>query len=249
MVKLLIKNGDNMFGYDNEEILKLAIENQSSHFDGVVQYNYQSGKLFGCSMSTEEIENPLNPFIEIYRLPQGEMGEIDCKCWENGDCPFYFDDRFDEEFIDEYGNNRISCCIDGVLQDFDDEKEKIRESVEYQLREIISNVVSKDLDKLNKIRLKFYELFKSTVEYQQEKFNNNYEINVIDNLIDNAIDKKFILEDSKTLLSGDIDYIIGLFDKIDDISKYYTKELELAGKVKIALLDNKLDDALKLLNK
>lgn len=235
-----------IFNTENSKILKLAVAGQSQMTDGCALYDADNGKMVTGSYTTETIENPENHLIEIYRLPQGERGQIDCKCHENGDCPFFKDGEFDEEMVDEYGDTRIDCCIQGCIEYFDLEEE-VKESVEQQVRDLISEIVSDDLQKLDKIRLGKYRRFTSVVQYEQELMNNNYEMNVLDELVDMAIDSEFILVSAKEFLSGDVDNIAGYFDAIVEDCKSTSDEKKLASKVASALYDYNLDEALELL--
>jgi len=254
LIKKMIRGIKMIFNTENSKILQLAVAGQSQMTDGCALWDADNGKMVTGSYTTGTIENPENHLIEIYRLPQGESGQIDCKCHENGDCPFWIeseDDRcgghFDEEMVDEYGDNRINCCIQGCLEDFDFEEE-VRESVEQQVRDLISQVISDDLQKLDKIRLEKYRIFNSVVQYEQELMNNNYEMNVLDELVDMAIDSEFILVSAKEFLSGDVDHIASYFDAIvnDDFNST-SNEKALASKVANALYNYNLDEALELL--
>lgn len=233
-----------ILGYTNEEILKEAIESHSQMADGVVQYDYQTGKLAGAAFTTGTIENPANPLIEIFRLPQGEPGEFDCKCHETGDCPFWIvsdDDfaggHFDDDMIDEYGSDRITCCMNGSLEDWDLE-EDIREDVELQIREVLSDYLGDTISKLNEIRVAI-----SDIVAPYDYFNvrqDDWEMRVLDIYVDNAYDYGLALNDYSAfdMLESEMQWLIASCEYSDN------EYLQKAG----ALIEaHKLDEALECL--
>ena len=237
-----------IFNLDSTEIVKLAVENQSASFDGVVQYNYESGKLFGCSMSTGETENPANPFIEVFRLHKGENVVVFINSEECDGCDFY-DAHHNTMTEDEMKatDRCIECCIDAYVENgFEDDFEPFRDGVERQVRDLISNVVSDDLDKLSNVRLEFFRHF-APARYNEELFNNSFESDVLDSLVESAIDSEFKLASAEEFLSGDADNIANLCDEIALDTCRTDSERELASKVAELLRDFKYDEALEVL--
>lgn len=237
-----------IFNLENSEIVQLAVENQNTHFDGVVQYDYESGKLFGCSMSTGETENPANPFIEVFRLHQGENVVLFVNHEECDGCDFY-DAHHNTMTEDEMKatDRCIECCIDAYVENgFDDDFEPFREGVERQVRDLISNVVSDDLDKLSNVRLEFFRHF-APARYNEELFNNSFESDILDSLVESAIDSEFKLTSAEEFLSGDADNIANLCDEIALDTCRTDSERELASKVAELLRDFKYDEALEVL--
>ena len=218
-----------ILGHENEQIVKTAVEYQSELTDGVVQYNYQTGELVGASFTTGTVENPKNPFIEVFRLPQGERGEIIFDCDE---CPF-------KEGTEEHKN----CCIDAYVDEFDEEFDaNFRDDVERQIREIIEDHIGETLDKVNEIRIGISDImtpYKST-----DIRSDDFEMRVIDDLVDNAIENGFTEVTPLKLLEGDILHIIST-----DYNPNCEK-IEGEDKVNQAIVllgDGKLDEALECL--
>ena len=237
-----------VFNLENSQIVKLAIENQNTYFDGVVQYDYESGKLFGCSMSTGETENPANPFIEVFRLHQGENVVVFINSEECDGCDFY-DAHHNTMTEDKMKatDRCIECCIDAYVENgFEDDFEPFREGVERQVRDLISNVVSDDLSKLSEIRLEFFRHF-APARYNEELFNNSFESDTIDSLVEGEMDSEFRLVTAEEFLSGDADNIANLCDEIALDTCRTDSEKELASKVAELLRDFKYDESLRLL--
>lgn len=200
-----------MLGHSNEEILKLAVENQNEHFDGVVQYDYETQKLFGCSMSSNTLENPLNPFIEVFRLHQGERGEIDCKC---SDCPYRKNGKFDDEMIDEFGGTRIECCIDGTLENYDI-REEVEENIDFQIRDVLSDHLSETISTLNNIRIAISDIIAphDYIKVRQE----DWETKCLDNYVDSAIDNGFTTNiEPNQYLDAEIEHLANICEDRDE---------------------------------
>ena len=237
-----------VFNLDSTEIVKLAVENQSASFDGVVQYNYESGKLFGCSMSCGETENPANPFIEVFRLHQGENVVLFVNHEECNGCDFY-DAHHNTMTEDEFLSTErcIECCIDAYVENgFEDDFEVFKEGVERQVRDLISDVVSDDLETLSKVRLEYFRNF-TPARYNEEVFNNSFESDVVDALVESAMDSEFKLVSAEEFLSGDADHIANLCDENSLDTCRTDSERELASKVAELLRDFKYDEALEVL--
>ena len=237
-----------IFNLDSTEIVKLAVENQSASFDGVVQYNYESGKLFGCSMSTGETENPANLFIEVFRLHKGENVVVFINSEECDGCDFY-DAHHNTMTEDEMKatDRCIECCIDANIENgFEDGFEVFKEGVERQVRDLISDVVFEDLETLSKIRLEFFRHF-APARYNEELYNDSFESDVLDSLVEDAIDSEFRLLTAEEYLSGDADNIANLCDEIALDTCRTDSERELASKVAELLRDFKYDEALEVL--
>ena len=230
-----------ILGYENEEIVKLAVENQSYHFDGVVQYNWKENKLFGCSMSQNEQENPLNPFIEVFRLKQGEQGIIEYNCKE---CYVYDDDMHQE------------CCAEFYASEFfeDDFSDNFEDELRKQIREVLWNNFE-DLDICESIYLKISEICDSVVVYQQKIFNNNYKQNCIDTLEDTCYEYGFPSNINKDCLTSEIDALaLDLEQSIDSVYMYndekkinFIQENKL-NKALDLLKEEKLSECLEILN-
>lgn len=232
-----------ILGYTNDEIVEKAVECQSQITDGVAQYNYETGELFSAGFTTGETENPANPVIEIFRLSQGERGEIDCNCDE---CPYRDEDAQYLGWETVYPETREECCMDAYIDvDFTDEWESNwREIVEEQIRDILKDHLKDTISKLNNIRCELIYLTKGTGAYQQA-LHEHWEENVLDNYVDCATDDGFTIE-------GDaLAYLNAEYEHVKNIARYSeagTKDEEdLLGKVAEYMIKNDLDGALELL--
>ena len=214
-----------ILGYTNDEIVKLAVENQSTHFDGVVQYNYQNGKLYGCSMSQGESENPLNPVIEVFRLHQGERGSLECNC---DNCEITDADEHEE------------CCMNAYIDyNFDEDFEYyFQESVERQIREVLNEYFGETLDKLEEIHLLCSDIAEPW-KYTEHRVNNNYKTDILDVYTDSAIEYGFSTTETTPLGYLDSD--------VQSLINYEYSDNETLQKVASLLKDEKLDDALEIL--
>lgn len=109
-------------------VAQLAIENHQCQFcDGVVQLDLENGELFGAPFTQGTIENPANPFIEIYRIKQTEDLSDICQfcsgydeCYKNDelidkesfhDC---VEDTVIEAFREEFDKKMINLCIENA---------------------------------------------------------------------------------------------------------------------------------------
>ena len=237
-----------ILGKENLEIVEKAMRYQSEMTDGVVQYNYETDELFGAGFTTGTVENPANPFIEVYRLPQGESGEIDMKCHENGDCPYWVESEddycgghFDEEMVNElYSGCRINCCMEAYVDDgFEEDFENnFKEGVESQIRDVLSDYLGDTLSKLNEIRI-----LCSDIVAPYDYFNvrqDNWEMDSMDMYVDNALEHGLFTTTECTPLEymdADVQYLAG----------YRESDNELLQKVGCLVEDGDLDGALKLL--
>lgn len=226
-----------ILGKSEEEIIKLAIDNQSEMFDGVVQYNYKSDKLIGASFSTGTIENPANPYIEIFRLNQGKIEYYDCN-----DCP-YDDEEFINRMKKESPNlytSKEECCKDAYFDEllesfYDDFDNYFRDGVEIQIREVLSDHLESSISKLNEIRIELSDRFEpwNYVNVRQE----NWEMDILDFYVDNAIENGFTTTVSpRDWLDAEIESIcLGLEEDNEYIDFMHT------------LRDGDFDGALELL--
>lgn len=232
-----------IFGNEEEKIVKIATEYQSEMTDGVVQYDYKTGELFGAGFTTGTVENPANPFIEVFRLPQGERCQIDCKCYENGDCPFWVESEddycgghFDEDMTDEFGSDRITCCIEAFAEEIG---EDIRESIEEQVRDVLSEYLDDTLSKLNEIRIGISDRVApyDYIKVRQE----DWEMRVLDSYVDNAIENGLNLDgEPADYLDAEVQHLASVrFSEGDDV--------EFWGEVGCFIEDHDFDGALKLL--
>lgn len=126
----------NIWNFEATTVAQLAIENHHCQFcDGVVQLDLENGELFGAPFTQGTIENPLNPFIEIYRIKQTEdLSDIcqDCngydECYRNGelveedsfnDC---VEDTIIEHFKEEFNDDMIALCIENAEKYLEEEE-------------------------------------------------------------------------------------------------------------------------------
>ena len=110
-----------------EYILDMAMANVSDSFDGVVQMEVDTGILTGCSMSTNEVENPANRMVEVYRLEQGFVPEECAEC-------IYCED-FDDCDSHDGSERCYDCCIENLSEDFLEQFDDIVGGVLAQIEE------------------------------------------------------------------------------------------------------------------
>lgn len=237
-----------VLGIENEKIVKLAVESSGDIVNGYCIYDCEEenekSKVRGLYLFNNEHLHPDVDKHYIYLLGVQQNTDFDMQCY---DCNFN-----DNQWVDPEYKNKEECCmacwIEERVENFDDEN---REDIELQIREIISDIVSEDLDKLNTIRLGIYKKFYSTTQYEQELYNNNYEMNVLDELVDNAYDGGLSIIEPKKFLSGDVDELMNKLDYIRDNNFMYNnlseEEDDLAYNLHEALLKYNLDKALELL--
>lgn len=226
-----------ILGYTNDEIVKKAVECQSQITDGVTQYDYETGKLLSAGFTTGETENPANPVIEVFRLSQGERGEIDCNCDE---CPYRNEDAQYPGWETLYPETREECCIDAYIDvDFrDDWEENWREIVEEQIRDVLKDYLGNTLSKLNEIRIAISDIV-APYDYHNVR-QEDWEMRVLDNLVDNALESGFSFDNCSEFdfLDAEIQHFIGICE--DSENEY----LEKAG----CLIEGmRLNEALKCL--
>lgn len=262
-----------IFGFDKEKIVKLAVENHSYMADGVVQYDYKDHEIFGAPFTTGTVENPANPFIEIYRLPQGEYTEGVCNCY---DCP-YDDEEFIKKMKEELGSEEFNklypgkeeCCEDAafdmLLEYFWDEIDE--DYIRGEIRDIIDQQIGDKIDKLEAIYMRISEICDSTTLYQQKLSSCNFIMGVKDDLEDDFYEHGFSENfDENYILAGEIDHVATHFTSIlDGVTDWYHDDMENFGesayqdrvdfieKYKLRealalLLDAKLDKCLEILN-
>lgn len=204
-------DGTMILGKSVGEIVRKAVEYQSEMTDGVVQYNYEDGELFGAGFTTGTIENPANPFFEVFRLPQGERGEIDCKCHETDDCPFWIEDDdyhaggyYDEEHVDQYGDSRLDCCIGAMEEDFEEE---IKQTVTQEVSHVMKKYIYQTLEDLNE----FYCEAISIIEphrYLSVLTGNQVE-DVFDTYVENAVEYGVNINECTPMeyLASEVEYL------------------------------------------
>lgn len=249
-----------VLGFDPSEIVKKAVESQSYMADGVVQYDYKNRTIFSASFTTGTLENPANPFIEIYRLRQGEYTEGVC---DFCDC-IYDDEEFiqkmkrecDPEEYQELYPGREECqkevAIDLLCENFYDEIQE--DDIRMQIRNVIDSQIGDQIDKLETIYLRISEICDSTQTYQQKIFNNNFVTDIIDELEDEFYENGFPENfDESYILAGEIDHIaMDLQLTLDSVQDHYLDQTERWGeseyddRIKF-IQDNKLHEALHLL--
>lgn len=225
-----------ILGYTNDKIVEKAVEYQSQMTDGVAQYNYETGEIIGAEFTTGETENPANPVIEVFRLSQGERGEIDYNCDE---CPYRDEDAQYPGWETLYPETREECCVDAYTDvDFQDDWESNwREIVEEQIRDVLKDHLGDTLSKLNEIRIAISDIVAPYNYYNVRQ--ENWEIDVIDIYVDSAIESGFTLDiEPLDYLDAEIQHFIGICE--DSENEY----LEKAGCLIRAM---KLDEALELL--
>lgn len=230
-----------ILGKEASEIVKKAVEYQSQITDGVVQYDYEDGEIFGAGFTTGTIENPANPFIEIFRLPQGEMGEINMDC---SDCPY--DDeayitKMQKENPELYPETSNECCLEAYIDDgFEDDFENnFKESVEHQIYDVLDDFLFDTLDKLNDIRIAVSDITEpwNYVNVRQEK----WIVNVLDSYVDTALEYGFTTTECEPIeyIDAEVQYIAQLLRNSEN------KNLQKAG---CLIEDGNLDEALELLH-
>lgn len=241
-----------ILGYDVSDIVELALNAQGSITDGCALYDYDNGKMVSGAYTTGTIENPANHLLEIYRISQGALNTDGFDC---NDCP-YEDEEFITRMKKEEPNlytSKEECCRDAwfdiacenFYEDFDNNS---RNSIEQEIRDIIENHIGEELSKLHEIHILCYERFYSPYHYQQEIFNDTYEMNILDNLVDEAMENGFKLIKPKKWLSGDIDMEHNHWDAIADYDENLSNdERKLLYNISMKLLKEDLDGALKLL--
>jgi hypothetical protein len=218
-----------IFGNDESKIVKMAVSCQSEIADGVVQYNYETGELCSASFTTGTVENPANPVIEVFRLPQGEDGKIDYDCDE---CPH---------------NNydcRISCCINAYVDNYfdDDFENNFKESVESQIRATLKKYLGEPkgtLATLNEIR----EMIIDHTEPHKylDAVQDNWYYDVLDSYVDNAVENGFNITETDAIgyLDGEVEYLIGLT---------YNADTELMKTVRTLLEKRDIESAFDVLS-
>jgi hypothetical protein len=96
---------------ESDEVAKLAVDNQFVGFaDGVVQLDMDSGEIFGAPFTQGTLENPENPFVEIYRLSQRFNPRDICN-----DC--YGCTLLEGETEEDVFND---CLLEAIKEDFRD---------------------------------------------------------------------------------------------------------------------------------
>lgn len=226
-----------IFGKQESEIVSLAVQHQSSMTDGVVQYNYETDKVYGASFTTGTIENPANPVIEVFRLPQGESGEIRYEC---DDCPFQNEDARYDGWEKIYPATREECCIDAYVDnDFSDDFENnFKESVEEQVRDVIDDYIGDVLDKLNRIRIAVSDICEPWKYFDVRQ--DDWKMRTLDDYVDQAMENGFTTTSCTPIewVDGEVQYVAQLLRFSEN------EKLQKAG---CLIEDGNLNGALELL--
>lgn len=225
-----------IFNVENEKIIRLALAGQSNMTDGCALYDADNGKMVTGSYTTGTIENPENHLVEVFRFEQGGT-PIDFGC---DDCPFRDEDGdYDEDMVDEYGDTRIDCCIGAYLPDFNEDfDDNYRESVEEQVRELIKDLLYSSLDKVDDVRLAILDKVEPW-NYVNNRANNRFVEDSIDEYVDMAMEQGFILEtDPLSWIDAEIENVAFMCDD---------KEDAMWSDVAYCIREHDFDGALKLL--
>ena len=101
---------------NTRELLEMTVNCHSEITDGVLYYDCQNDEFYAVALTSNTILETDD--VEVLRLPQGEAGEIDCRCWEFADvCPYTTDyGVFDENIIID-GKCRKECCMETAAYD------------------------------------------------------------------------------------------------------------------------------------
>lgn len=228
-----------ILGFQDEEIVKLAVDHQSEMTDGVVQYDYTTGEIYGASFSTGETENPENKVIEVFRLSQGERGVIDCRC---DDCPFKNEEARYDGWEKEYPKTIEECCMETYIDnDFtEDFYDNYSEEVERQIREVLEDYLGETLDKLDDLRIEISDII--TPHNYFKVRDDAWKMRVMDNYVDLALEDGFTTSASTPIgyLDAEVSHICtGEYD-----CESNTDYEKVAGAIAL-LSDGKLDDALE----
>lgn len=231
-----------VLGIDESEVIKIAVEHAGTIINGYAVYDCmedgEQNRLFGRCLFNNEFVHPEDDkyCIELFKVNQNQ--DFDMACY---DC-------------DIPENEKESCCKDAWIEEniekFDDNN---REVIEFRIREIISDIVSEDLDKLNKIRLGISAKLDSPIHYQEEIFNTDYEMNILDELVDNAYyNGLYAGYEPKEFLEPFVEQLGAKFDFIHDYpqnNNLNDEDIKLCIELRDNLYDYKLDETLKLLKK
>lgn len=223
-----------ILGYTEIDLIKLAMKYQSSMTDGVVQYDYEEGKAYGCGFTTGTLENPENPVFEIFRLSQGETLNMNCE-----DCPFIKDGEFDEEMVDEYGETRHECCASAYSDDFTSDYELELEQAGIELRDVLKDYLGETLSKLNEIRIGVSDIL-APYDYMKVR-SDNWEFNTLDSYVDNAMEYGINITETDAI--GYLDDIVQNIASVQE-NPCATDLLREVGKL---VESGNLDGALELL--
>ena len=228
-----------ILGNSEEQIVKKAVSCQSEIADGVVQYNYETGELCVASFTTGTVENPAIPVIEVFRLPQGERGEIDYDCNE---CPFRCESARYDGWEKLYPATSEECCMNAYIDnDFDDDfDDNYRESVESQIRDVLSDYIGDTLQKLDEIRIAISDIV-APYDYINVRQDNWY-MNIMDSYVDNAMENGLNITETDAIgyLDAEVQYIGSV--------RFDENASETLQRVGCLVEDGKLDEALKLLH-
>ena len=122
---------------------------------------------------------------------------------------------------------------------------------EAKFRQKVASIVTKDLEKLNIIRLGYYEKFTSNVQYQHQLFNDIFVDDCIDTIVEATFendDAYLSAESAKGFVNADIDYVAGFYGNIASDITVSKPKRGFADKIFSALCQYDLDKALFLLN-
>ena len=109
--------------FEISEVARLSYQNYNPQFtDGVVQLDLDSGELFGASFTQGTLENPENPFVEIWRTSQLEDFSLICQfCSRYEECY-----SSDDSLVDE--QQYIECCEDSIYEEVLEHLEEVEAS-------------------------------------------------------------------------------------------------------------------------
>ena len=123
----MIYDLEDVLTVNKEKILEGCLDYASSVCDGVCQMNVDTGDLLFCSMFPNEVENPANRVVEVYRIEAGLDKESACQCiiCDEGDGEGHC---CDSVVLDE-------CLMTGLFEDFDCEFDDIVDGILCQIEE------------------------------------------------------------------------------------------------------------------
>lgn len=154
----------------------------------------------------------------------------------------------DVEAIDSSAMKLLKFTAEDI-ENFFIEDIEFTEEDEQALRENVASMVTKDLQKLDTIRLSYYENFTSNVKYQEQVFNNTFVEDCIDEIVDAILenDEAYLNKESaKGFIDTDIDYVATLFESVATDKLASDSERKKADNMFTVLAHYDLDEALRL---
>ena len=104
-----IKDFEDIIWENREEIIRQAWANTDYYNSGVAQIGVDDGKLYYCGFGSNEVENPANRVVEVYRIDRGFDAEscAGCSfCDDSNDGYSCSDEKLDE------------CVMDSLMEEF-----------------------------------------------------------------------------------------------------------------------------------